>query len=386
MGKMFFYAVSVGRKPGVYDTWEQCEDQVKGFQGAKFRKFASQNEAVAFTGLKGKQAETIRAASGKPTIITARSAVRDAQEKSVPVIKQSAVPSPRVASSSRAGPAPVKKFETDTREPLVVYCDGACKGNGGKNTFAGLGVWWGCDDSRNLAERVPAAQTNNRAELLAIVRILEQVPESGRSLIIKSDSQYSIKCVTIWFNKWINNGWRKADGEPVSNKELIHYLKTLLNLREALGQNVDLEYVKGHAGIEGNEMADRQANIGATMEEIPEEPDWEAKRKEVELLIQNLGNEITQMQGPSTTNGVSGPIAKQREELSTVRLCTQESKQATTVATQQQELQTNIQTIPSQKDAAKEPFVAELTEDDFYSADDILSPEDLEAELKELDA
>ncbi len=84
---------------------------MKGFQGAKFRKFASQNEAVAFTGLKGKQAETIRAASGKPTIITARSAVRDAQEKSVPVIKQSAVPSTRVASSSRAFPAPVEKFE-----------------------------------------------------------------------------------------------------------------------------------------------------------------------------------------------------------------------------------------------------------------------------------
>ncbi len=149
-------------------------------------------------------------------------------------------------------------------------------------------------------------------------------------------------------------------------------------------------------------MADRQANIGATMEEIPEEPDWEAKRKEVELRIQNLGNEIAQMQGPSTANGVLGPIAEQREELSTVRSCTQESKQATTVATEQQELQTNIQTIPSQKDAAKEPFVAELTADDFYvrcrppgvflvltfvvqSADDILSPEDLEAELKELD-
>ncbi len=93
------------------------------------------------------------------------------------------------------------------------------------------------------------------------------MPESGRSLIIKSDSQYSIKCrihishinhsklsvegVTIWFNKWINNGWRKADGEPVSNKEAHTLPQTLMNLREELGQNVDLEYVKGHAGIEG---------------------------------------------------------------------------------------------------------------------------------------
>ncbi|KAG1886047.1 ribonuclease H-like domain-containing protein [Suillus subluteus] len=76
----------------------------------------------------------------------------------------------------------------------VVYSDGACKGNGQVGSVAGVGVWWGWNDSRNIAERCPGDQTNNRAELIAIVRALETAPFSQRPLMIKTDSKYSIQC------------------------------------------------------------------------------------------------------------------------------------------------------------------------------------------------
>jgi ribonuclease HI len=88
-----------------------------------------------------------------------------------------------------------------------------------------------------------------------------------------------------WLPNWIRNGWRTKSGE-VLNKALIQYLNVHITQRAALGQKVILEYVKGHAGIEGNEGADHMANIGATM---PEEPDrdWDALREKLQSSAPN---------------------------------------------------------------------------------------------------
>lgn len=92
--------------------------------------------------------------------------------------------------------------------------------------------------------------------------------------------------------KWLKNNFRTASGEPVKNASLIRYLSALLDLRAREGQKVaalaslqtsriyallqvHLQYIKGHAGHEGNEGADQQANLGATMPLEPER-DWEA--------------------------------------------------------------------------------------------------------------
>jgi len=157
----------------------------------------------------------------------------------------------------------------------VVYSDGSCRGNGKVGSVAGIGVWWGRNDPRNLAERCPGAQTNNRAELIAIVRVLETTPKSKVPLMIKTDSQYSINCFRQWMPKWSRNGFRTADGQPVKNQPVIRYLSALLDVRARVGQKVELKYVKGHVGIEGNEGADMLANRGAVMPEEPER-DWEA--------------------------------------------------------------------------------------------------------------
>lgn len=81
---------------------------------------------------------------------------------------------------------------------IVVYTDGSSLGNGKKRARAGLGVFWGGKGeayAANLAERVPGEpQTNNRGELLSIIRALETCPYPEVPLEIRTDSQYSINC------------------------------------------------------------------------------------------------------------------------------------------------------------------------------------------------
>ncbi|KIJ41166.1 hypothetical protein M422DRAFT_172567 [Sphaerobolus stellatus SS14] len=155
----------------------------------------------------------------------------------------------------------------------VVYTDGACQGNGQKGAVAGIGVWWGNNDSRNVAERCPGAQTNNRAELIAIIRALELAPKGIKQLLIKTDSVYSIKCIQEWMPAWRGRGWKTSDGNPVKNKEIIMYLAHLLDEYGRRRQLVHLQHVRGHAGEMGNEGADGLAGLGATMPAQPDR-DW----------------------------------------------------------------------------------------------------------------
>ncbi|KIM70093.1 hypothetical protein SCLCIDRAFT_504560 [Scleroderma citrinum Foug A] len=131
-----------------------------------------------------------------------------------------------------------------------------------------------------IRERCPGDQTNNRAELIAIVRILETTPPLKRKLLIKTDSKYSIQCVTSWIFKWMQNGFLAADGRPVKNRGLIKYLAALLHARRVASQTVEFEHVRGHVGIEGNEAADQLANMG-TLKPPMLERDWERLEQEV---------------------------------------------------------------------------------------------------------
>lgn len=251
--KVAYYTVRKGRQPGIYPTWGECEAQVKDFPGATFKGFSTRAEAEAFVAGK---LDIPSELPGK-----AQSISTDHQP---------------ITSTVQTIFAP----DADAKEFDVVYCDGACKGNGQVGSIAGIGVWWGHNDPRNLSERCPGAQTNNRAELIAIVRILETTPVLKRKLLIKTDSQYSIQCVTSWIFKWMTNGFRTAGGQPVKNCALIKYLSALLHARKVSGQTVEFKHVRGHVGLEGNEAADGLANAGSLQPTLPER-DWEQLEQDV---------------------------------------------------------------------------------------------------------
>ncbi|KAJ7610863.1 ribonuclease H-like domain-containing protein, partial [Roridomyces roridus] len=206
--------------------------QVKGFTGAKYKKFHSNAEAEAWIAGDGASSSTAAAA-----------------------------PAPGASSSSK-GKKREMSSDVDADGWDVVYSDGACKGNGQVGSVAGVGVWWGPDDPRNIAERCPGDQTNNRAELIAILRVLETTPNSTRPLMIKTDSQYSIQCFNDWIGGWIKKNWINSSGQPVKNAPLIRYIQAHLEARKRRDQQVKLSYVKGHSGDRGNDGADYQANIG----------------------------------------------------------------------------------------------------------------------------
>ena len=141
-----------------------------------------------------------------------------------------------------------------TAEHVVIYTDGACKGNPGPG---GWGAWlrWG-DHERELfgGER---ATTNNRMELTAVIEALTALKRPC-DVTIHTDSEYVRKGITEWIHNWKKRGWTTADRKPVKNVELWQKLDAL-----AQSHRVHWRWVRGHAGDPGNERADALANRGA---------------------------------------------------------------------------------------------------------------------------
>ncbi|OOR90112.1 hypothetical protein B0181_05575 [Moraxella caviae] len=142
---------------------------------------------------------------------------------------------------------------------IIAYTDGACKGNG-KNAAAaggfGAHICYPNGDIDNIWGG-EADTTNNRMELLAAITALENTPKTT-PLQLWTDSAYVKNGITEWIFAWKKNNWRKKDNKPVLNAELWQRLDAL-----SLGRQIDWQWVKGHAGHAGNEMADELANRGA---------------------------------------------------------------------------------------------------------------------------
>ncbi|MBU1667764.1 reverse transcriptase-like protein [bacterium] len=140
-------------------------------------------------------------------------------------------------------------------DTLTIYCDGACKGNPGK-AGSGLAIYAGSANPTLLYGAYEARGTNNTAELNALYKALLIASESKPSKVtICCDSKYSIDCISTWAYGWKKNGWKKKGGE-IKNLAII---KQAHELYESIKNRVTIKHVKGHSGVEGNELADRMA-------------------------------------------------------------------------------------------------------------------------------
>ncbi len=143
---------------------------------------------------------------------------------------------------------------SETEQPVVVYTDGACKGNPGPG---GWGVWMVSGQHQKEMWGGETLTTNNRMELMAVIQALTALKRRC-SVIIYTDSQYVRKGITEWITGWKRKGWKTADNKPVKNADLWQQLELA-----AAEHQVDWRWVKGHAGDPGNERADGLANRGA---------------------------------------------------------------------------------------------------------------------------
>mgnify|MGYP001261053675 FL=1 len=136
---------------------------------------------------------------------------------------------------------------------IKIYTDGACKGN------PGVGGWGAIimQDEKNIELFGGENETtNNRMELMAVIMALKEI-SSNLELTIYTDSTYVQKGISDWIKNWKVNNWRSSSKKPVKNKDL------WIELDEAVGsRKINWEWVKGHAGNEGNEKADELANQG----------------------------------------------------------------------------------------------------------------------------
>ncbi len=142
--------------------------------------------------------------------------------------------------------------------PVEIYTDGACRGNPGPG---GWGVLLKTDRHQKTLHGGEAETTNNRMELTAAIEGLRALKRPS-SVILYTDSKYVMDGITSWIANWKQRGWKTAAKKPVKNQDLWQALDAETGRHE-----IRWVWVKGHSGDEGNEEADRLANLG--IDELP---------------------------------------------------------------------------------------------------------------------
>ena len=208
---MVFYAVANGRQNGIFSNWTECKKSINGYKNAKYKKFNTKEEADRFI-------------------------------------------------QSHDNPSTNNSVTDNNIPDYYVYTDGSCLNNGKINAVAGIGIFFGIDDIRNVSRKIDGKQTNNAAELTAIIEtyyIIENDLRNGKRVTIVSDSEYSIKCVYSYGEKCEKNGWTV----DIPNKELV---KTVYEIYKN-EKNIKFIHVMAHTNNTdihsiGNDHADRLAN------------------------------------------------------------------------------------------------------------------------------
>jgi len=154
-------------------------------------------------------------------------------------------------------------------DKIYIYTDGACSKNGSKQAKAGIGIYFAENDPRNVSKRVEGKQTNNTAELSAIIEAYNIIlkdkdkekdkEKNKKDIIIATDSEYAIKCATTYGQKCDKKNWSQ---DEIPNKELV---KTLFYLHKENQLHINLMHIRAHTNKTdihslGNANADRLAN------------------------------------------------------------------------------------------------------------------------------
>ena len=137
-----------------------------------------------------------------------------------------------------------------TKPRVDIFTDGACSGNPGPGGWAAIMRAGGHERELSGGEK---ATTNNRMELLAIIRALEALKVSS-AVTIHTDSRYAMDGATKWMKNWKKNGWKTADKKPVKNEDLWRALEDA-----AADHAMTWRWVEGHSGHAENERADALA-------------------------------------------------------------------------------------------------------------------------------
>jgi ribonuclease HI len=218
---MSYYAVAKGKNTGVFLTWNEAKVQIEGFKGARFQRFTSKDEAENFVQKIGKTSQKRIEDYFKPSEVVTQVVTQTISEL------------------------------RDSDNKIIAFTDGACPKNGNKKARASFAVVWHFHPEYNYAqvldENPNCKSTNNRGELSGVIHAIKQSKEIDRTeekvLVIYSDSMLVINTFTKWMKAWKSKGWKKSDGEPVANLDLIKELDHLITTTK---RRIIMEHVEAH--------------------------------------------------------------------------------------------------------------------------------------------
>ncbi len=144
----------------------------------------------------------------------------------------------------------------EMKEDFVIFTDGACSGNPGPGGWATVIVFPAGKRIKELGGQGDLV-TNNQMELMGVIKGLSFIKDEPGPVIVYTDSVYVIKGITQWIFGWLRRGWKTAEGEAVSNKDLWQTLKTLVDKRGP--KTIEWRFSRGHIGTPGNERCDEIA-------------------------------------------------------------------------------------------------------------------------------
>lgn len=134
---------------------------------------------------------------------------------------------------------------------ITIYTDGACSGNPGPGGWGALLMWNSHEKELSGGE---ADTTNNRMEMMAVIKGLGALKKDDSAVTIYTDSKYVLQGATEWLEGWKARGWKSASKKPIKNQDLWERIDSLI------GQHsVEFIWVKGHNGDEFNERVDKLA-------------------------------------------------------------------------------------------------------------------------------
>ncbi len=238
---MSFYAVHKGHKPGIYNTWPECEKQIKNFVGAQFKKFTVKAEAQDFL--------EHGFGANKPAFMKKK---ENADKKNNDKIEKECI--------------------DDEDDKIYIYTDGSfIRGHKTVPDIAGYGIHI---PAKNISLGLPLLNqkiTNNRAELTAIIDSFQYLDENDlkKKICIFTDSQYCIYIMTGTGERYEKNGF-KQNGKPVPNIDLIK--KALVIVRK---YNIVILKVRAHTNLKdehsiNNDIVDKLAEQGAKKSNLKE--------------------------------------------------------------------------------------------------------------------
>lgn len=151
-----------------------------------------------------------------------------------------------------------------SKKKIIVFTDGSCALNGRKIAYGGIGIYFPNRELSNISKVYRHGYcTNQKTELYAILTALRYIKQNlglkDVKVYVKTDSEYSINCITKWACNWVKNNWKKKNGEPVLNREFIETI-----YKYYISYDIKIEYVEAHTGLDdfnshGNAKADELA-------------------------------------------------------------------------------------------------------------------------------